>query len=145
MGSTARSRACGTSWTTPPKVRASLRPSPVVYNWLSWTYDKKGIIAQSVEMDLKDEAANGASAEKLFKLRKAYENSGQRDYLRKKLELTQEGPYALALINARLGNRDEALRWLEKLCEERSGFAALLKVDPELDGLIRASKLFWLG
>lgn len=109
--------------------------SPVVYNWMSWTYDKEGIIAQSIEMDLKDEAANGASAEKLFKLRKAYENSGQRGYLRKKLELTREGPYALALINARLGNRDEAFRWLEKLCDERSGFAALLKVDPELDSL----------
>lgn len=40
--------------------------SPVVCNWLSWTYDKKRIIAQSIEMDLKDEAANGVSAEKLF-------------------------------------------------------------------------------
>lgn len=30
--------------------------SQVVYNWLSWTYDKKGMIPQSIEMDLKDEA-----------------------------------------------------------------------------------------
>lgn len=109
--------------------------SPVVYNWMSWTYDKKGLIPQSVEMDLKDEAANGAGDEKLVQLKKAYENSGQRGYLRKKLELTQEGPYLPGQINARLGNRDEAFRWLEKLCEERSGFAALLKVDPELDSL----------
>jgi hypothetical protein len=42
--------------------------SPVVY-WLSWTYDKKGFISQSIEMDLKDEAVNGTSEEKLFHLR----------------------------------------------------------------------------
>jgi tetratricopeptide (TPR) repeat protein len=84
--------------------------SPVVYNWLSWNYDKKGLISQSIEMDLKDEAVNATSEEKLFRLRKAYENSGQRGYLRKKLEMTGEGPYLSGQINARLGNRDEAFR-----------------------------------
>src|SRR4029077_10572426 len=35
--------------------------SAVLYNWLSWTYDKKGMIQESVEMDLKDEAVSGMS------------------------------------------------------------------------------------
>jgi tetratricopeptide (TPR) repeat protein len=109
--------------------------SPVVYNWLSWTYDKKGMIQESVEMDLKDEAANGASQEVLSQLRDAFEKSGQKGYLRKKLEVTQGDGYILAQINARLGNRDQAFRCLNQAFEQRSGYLALLKVDPELDNL----------
>jgi hypothetical protein len=86
-------------------------------------------------MDLKDEAVHGASEERLFKLRKAFEKSGQRGYLRGKIETTQDDPYVSGQINARLGNRDEAFRWLETAYERRSGFVALLKVDPELDNL----------
>jgi len=115
---------------------AEMNPnSPVVYNWLSWTYDKKGMIPQSIEMDLKDEAVHGASEETLFKLRKAFEKSGQRGYLRRKIETTRDDPYVSGQINARLGNQDEAFRWLETAYERRSGFVALLKVDPELDNL----------
>jgi tetratricopeptide (TPR) repeat protein len=109
--------------------------SPVVYNWLSWTYDKKGMIPESVEMDLKDEAVSGTSKENLSKLRKAFERSGQKGYLRKKLEMARDSPYDLAQINARLGNRNEAFRWLEKLYDERSGWITKLKVDPELESL----------
>lgn len=109
--------------------------SGVVFNWLSWTYDKKGMIAESVQTDLKDEANNGASQATLVALRTAFQKSGQRGYLSKKLEMTQDDPYAAAQLNARLGNRDAAFRWLEKACEARSGFVAILKVDPELDSL----------
>jgi hypothetical protein len=109
--------------------------SPVLYNWLSWTYDKKGMIAESVEMDLKDEAANGASDESVFKLKKVFETSGYTGYLRKRLEMANGNSYMLGEINARLGNRDEAFRWLEKACDERSLWIAKLKADPELDSL----------
>ena len=115
---------------------AEMNPtSPVVYNWLSWTYDKKGMIQESVEMDLKDEATNGASQEVLSQLRKAFERSGQKGYLRQKLEVTEGDGYVLAQINARLGNRDQAFRCLDQAFEQRSGYLALLKVDPELDNL----------
>jgi TolB-like protein/Flp pilus assembly protein TadD len=109
--------------------------SPVLYNWLSWTYDKKGMIAESVEMDLKDEAAHGTSEESMVKLKKAFETSGYKGYLRKKLEMANGNSYMLGEINARLGNRDEAFRWLEKACDERSLWIAKLKADPELDSL----------
>lgn len=122
-----------------PALREALEmnpSSPVVYNWLSWTYDKKGMIPESVEMDLKDEASHGASQEVLSTLREAFDTSGQRAYLAKKLEVNEaREPYTLGQINARLGNRDEAFRWLQKTCDERSGWANLLKVDPELDNL----------
>jgi len=117
------------------RAAAEINPnSSVVYNWLSWCYDQKGMIPESVEMDLRDEAANGASQEKLAQLRAAFEKSGQKGYLRKKLDLGEEDAYALAQINARLGNRDEAFRWLDKAYEQRIAFG-LLKVDPELDSL----------
>jgi len=51
------------------------------------------------------------------------------------LETTRDDAYIAGQINARMGNRDEALRWLEKAYEQRSGYVALLKVDPELDNL----------
>lgn len=70
-----------------------------------------------------------------FNLRKAFEKSGLRGYPRRKLETTRDDPYISGQINPRLGNRDEAFRWLEKACEQRSGFVALLEVDPELDNL----------
>jgi predicted Zn-dependent protease len=79
--------------------------SEVLYNWLSWTYDKKGMIPDSVEMDLKHEAVSGASQERLGELREAFKGSGQRCYLRKKLELLEAGSYDFVQINARLGNQ----------------------------------------
>jgi TolB-like protein len=109
--------------------------SPILYNWLSWTYDKKGMIPESVEMDLKDEAANGVSEEIISSLRKTFQTSGQKAYLRKKLETGGASPYGFAQINARLGNRDEAFRWLEEVYDERSGWITKLKADPELDNL----------
>jgi TolB-like protein/DNA-binding winged helix-turn-helix (wHTH) protein/Flp pilus assembly protein TadD len=115
---------------------AQMNPNAmVVYNWMSWASERKGMIAESVEMDLKDEAANGASPEKLARLRKAFERSGIRGYLKQKLQLTVEGAYVAAKINARLGNRGEACRLLEKAYEQRSGFLLMLNVDPELDEL----------
>jgi len=109
--------------------------STVLYNWFSWALDKKGMIPESVEMDLKDEACHGASPETLSKLRKAFTNLGQRGYLGQKLRTPRKDAYFSAQLNARLGNKDEAFRWLEKAYEQRSGFLALLKVDPELDNL----------
>jgi tetratricopeptide (TPR) repeat protein len=108
--------------------------SQVIYNWLSWTYDKKGMVPESIEMDLKDEAVNGTSKEILSNLRTTFERSGQKAYLRKKLE-TARDTYTLAQVNARLGNRDEAFRLLEKAYDQRSGWIDKLKVDPELESL----------
>jgi TolB-like protein/DNA-binding winged helix-turn-helix (wHTH) protein len=108
--------------------------SPVVYNWLSWTYDKKGMITESVDMDLKD-LAGGVSQTTLSQLRKTFETSGYRAYLKQRLEMGGHDLYELAQINARLGNRDEAFRWLEKLYEHHSGSIGKLNADPELDNL----------
>jgi hypothetical protein len=51
-------------------------------------------------------------------------------------------PYDLATIYAGLGEKEQALAWLEKAYEDRSGWLGLwLKVDPKFDGL-RADEHF---
>ncbi len=44
-------------------------------------------------------------------------------------------PYWVAKINTGSGQNDEALKWLEKAYEERSGWLIWLKIDPTLDSL----------
>ena len=44
-------------------------------------------------------------------------------------------PYSLALVHAGLGDRDQALAWLDKAYAERSDYMPYLKLEPMLDGL----------
>jgi len=44
-------------------------------------------------------------------------------------------PYSVALVHAGLGDRDEALAWLDKAYAERSDYMAYLKLEPMLDSL----------
>ena len=60
--------------------------------------------------------------------------------------MSQKGyvpPYDLAVIYAGLGNKDEALRWLQQAYQERSGELLYIKVDPRLVSL-RADRKSWL-
>ena len=54
------------------------------------------------------------------------ERLGQRQYV---------SAYFPAMIYLGLGNRHEALTWLERACEERSGFLAFIGVEPMLDAV----------
>ena len=52
--------------------------------------------------------------------------------------MSQKGyvpPYDLAVVYAGLGNKDEALRWLQQAYQERSGELLYIKVDPRLVSL----------
>jgi TolB-like protein/DNA-binding winged helix-turn-helix (wHTH) protein/Flp pilus assembly protein TadD len=44
-------------------------------------------------------------------------------------------PYSVALIHAGLGDRDQALAWLDKAYAERSDYMVYLTLEPMLDGL----------
>ena len=71
----------------------------------------------------------------------AYAVAGKRDAALKVLdELTASSPwkdvsYSKASIYAGLGQKEQALDWLEKAHEERSDLLVYLKVDPGLDNL----------
>jgi len=44
-------------------------------------------------------------------------------------------PYSVALVHAGLGDRDQALAWLDKAYDERSDYMPYLKLEPMLDSL----------
>ncbi len=68
--------------------------------------------------------------------------AGQRDEASMILAELQElasdkyvSPYFIGLIYTAMSDQDQALTWLEKAYEERSGWLVWLKVDPKLDSL----------
>ena len=44
-------------------------------------------------------------------------------------------PYSVALVHAGLGDRDQALAWLDKAYDERSDYMPYLGLEPMLDPL----------
>ena len=44
-------------------------------------------------------------------------------------------PYPIATIHAALGEKEEALEWLERAYEERDSWMPNIKIDPRLDSL----------
>ena len=76
------------------------------------------------------------------RLDSAYAQSGVKGYWRAYLELAEapssevhSSPYVRARIYAKVGERDQALHWLETALAERDGGLSLLKVDPGMDSL----------
>ena len=75
-------------------------------------------------------------------LQTAYSSDGLPGYWKKVRELLLarrpwdvHRSYHLAEVNAFIGDRDEAFRWLQKAYEERTGHMPWIKVTPSLDVL----------
>lgn len=80
--------------------------------------------------------------ERVFVSSRGYALAGNTDIARKILaELPEETRHAyvpshrIALLYARLGQKDQALHWLEKAYEERDGRLPFLAVNPTVDAL----------
>jgi tetratricopeptide (TPR) repeat protein len=79
----------------------------------------------------------------------AYGRSGKRKEAQQQLEYLMElstrdsvAPATIASIYAGLGNKDQALQWLSKACDQQHGFGVYrLKADPQWDSL-RSDKRF---
>jgi tetratricopeptide (TPR) repeat protein len=72
----------------------------------------------------------------------AYAQSGDKAEARKVLEELQQRakkrnvtPYWFGAIYMGLGEKEEALHWMEKAYEERSAWMCFIKMDPMLDPL----------
>jgi serine/threonine-protein kinase len=121
-----------------------LDPSfPTGYQDVAEAYEAKGMPEAAFSSYQKWAEVAGFSAETIAALKRAFESGGMKGYWRKRLEMEKKEeaetgnvwPLTMAKIHARLGDRNEAFAWLEKVYAEREYHIALLKLDPVFDGL----------
>lgn len=109
---------------------------------LGWAYEQQGRFSEAIAESSQAYRLND-NPQVLASLGHAYAASGQRAEAQKILAELQEiarrryvSPYDIATICAGLGEKEQALAWLEKAYDDRSGWLALwLKVDPKFDNL----------
>src|SRR6185503_943680 len=115
--------------------------------WFSYLFlgradEGKGTYDQAVDAYAK--AFNMVPAESLNELKEIYRKSGWKAYLRAVLDgLTTkfqrvsilQQPYVIAAFHARLGQNDEAIKWLEKAYEEREMRMTWISVAFEFDSM----------
>ena len=109
---------------------------------LSVAFEMKGMHTEAIEAHLKARTLSGDNLEEIATLREAYAKSGWKGYWQKMLEQLREqskrryvSPLRIALSYTRLGEKDQALEWLEKAYEEHAGGWNDLKVAPLFDSL----------
>lgn len=115
---------------------------PTVYNWSGGAYEQQRMYGQAIGEYLKRETASGSSQERVAAMTNEYAASGWKGYWLKRLGEAKEKakqqyfpPDEIAAIYARLGENDQALKWLRKAYEERSFGLIDLKTNPMWDGL----------
>jgi tetratricopeptide (TPR) repeat protein len=113
----------------------------VAYNWQWRAYEQKGQYDQSVEAFLKFYGPiKQQGPEAVAAFREVYAKSGWKGFWRKVLDLNMERAerginlHAVAENYARLGERDQALFWLEKAIEQRQEEITLHCQNPFWDG-----------
>lgn len=103
-------------------------------------YEQKGMYPEALEAFLK---LNTERAEDAEDFREAYRTGGWEGFLRKQLEKLEEDtarggrtePSTLANIYARLGDKEKAFFWLEKVFADRDAVVLQFKVEPAFDPL----------
>ena len=113
---------------------------------LGYTYEQKGMQREAVAEWGKALILRGAG-EQASSLERAYAASGfeaavralAQEQLSKLNETLKRGEYVPAseYVNAYtlLGDKEQALAWLNKAVQERNGFVFIVKIDPIYDGL----------
>lgn len=108
--------------------------------WLSRAYEMKGDYAAAFEAFVKTQN----DPQRIEAFREAYATAGWHGVQRSFIEFSKldgvkgqsaNQHYQIAIAFARLGENDQAFRYLNKLVEERSWHVATFNVDPQLDSL----------
>lgn len=108
---------------------------------LGWTYEQQGKFTDAIAELNEASRLFEQNPQVLASLGHVYAKSGQRAEAQRRIaELVETArhryvsPYDIATIYAGLDDREQALAWLEKAFEERSGWLAWwLKVEPKFD------------
>jgi serine/threonine-protein kinase len=110
---------------------------------LAYVYEIKGMKDEAVASYLKSRTLAGDTAERIAALKAAYAVSGWKGYLQKRVDEMKEharqkryiSPFSVALLYTQMGEKNQALAWLEKTYEERNYRLLFIKVDARLDSL----------
>jgi len=109
---------------------------------LGEAYEQKGEYKKAIAEIKKAVLISHASPRTESELGRAYAMAGDRTRAENVVEELNEqakqeyvSPFDLASIYAALGQKDEALSWLEKSYDERANGLIFLQVDPEMDNL----------
>jgi TolB-like protein/Tfp pilus assembly protein PilF len=115
---------------------------PLPHENLALTFEEVGNQSEAVEEHLKARALSGEMPSALEELREAYRRSGLRGYWGKQVEFDRArwngwhvDTFQIATYYARLGELDEALVWLERAHEVRSGGMVWIKMHPYFKNL----------
>jgi TolB-like protein/DNA-binding winged helix-turn-helix (wHTH) protein/Tfp pilus assembly protein PilF len=115
---------------------------PQTQRYAAWAYLQKGMHAEAIAALRSALSSLGRDPEIEGELGHALGVAGRRaealaileglDHLSATLYVS---PYSVALVHAGLGNRDQALAWLDKAYAERSDYMPYITLEPMLDGL----------
>jgi TolB-like protein/Tfp pilus assembly protein PilF len=113
-----------------------------VLGGLRWSYYRIGDYDQTLEWQVRGMVVTGASDAEIDAVRSAYRNSGKAgldrvslDQLLERAKTERVHPRHLAGAHARLGNKEEALYWLERSYEERGIVLLRPKINPDFDSM----------
>jgi TolB-like protein/lipopolysaccharide biosynthesis regulator YciM len=107
------------------------------YEKIAEAYIQKSRLDDAIEALQKSVAISNGAATVKGRLGFAYACAGRKNEARRiLLELEEDSgkryisPMAIALVYCGLGEKDQAIKWLEKSCEERAGGVITIKVRP---------------
>jgi DNA-binding winged helix-turn-helix (wHTH) protein/TolB-like protein/Tfp pilus assembly protein PilF len=114
----------------------------VAHLGLGRTYEQQGLDDKAFKEYLKWRTLSGDSADMLAEMQRAYVAGGLKSFhsqrlktLLKQAEQSHVRPTEIAAIYARLGEKEQAIQWLERAVSEHEGEVVWLKVLPEYDSL----------
>jgi len=112
------------------------------HKYLGLLYVQKGMYEQAIDEYQKAKDLSPDDYHIVALIGHAYALSGHRDKARTALVELKEmakqkyiQPWSIAMIYTGLGEKDQAIAWLEKAYEDRSSYMVYLKVEPMLDSL----------
>lgn len=116
--------------------------APILHVFLSNIYLEQGQSKQAAEEALRTEELWAAPPERIAGLREAAQSAGFSGLLRKRIELNkgQAGQklfnaYDIAIDYAAMGDKDQAMHWLEKAYLVREPKLLLIGLEPKFDNL----------
>ena len=118
------------------------REFPLAHLWLGRAYQEKAMYDEAIAAFRRTETVLRGWPVALAAIGHVQGASGRRDEARQTLEelrrLARERyvtPYGVALIHAGLGDRQQALAWLERAVDDRAHWLVWLTLDPRFDPL----------